>query len=113
MLTTFIPIPKSLSSDAFFRAQNAPHPFSGVAVAPDPSGKLTTLHQTLQSAGEGDNPSSYRPMMRPFPFDAVGVSIFGASNSVPIFYRTFMVTYCTHFLVTDFYSLYCFELLGE
>jgi len=85
-LTKFIPvglvsIPISLSSDAFFRAQNASNPFS--------TGQLpqTPLARPSNWLGRGIR----TPISISLPLDAFSVPIL-VSRSVPISYRRFIVT---------------------
>jgi len=74
-----IPIPNSLSSDAFIRAQNAPNPFSANTPPQTSLGELTTLPRPPNRLGRG--------YLIPLHLDA-----FGALNSIPNFYRRFMGT---------------------
>jgi len=92
-----IPTPNSLFSDAFFRAQNAPNPFSAGAPPRTPLVELTALGW----GGDTHTPPSRR--LR---------SQFGASNTVPKFYGRFTGTivrwlaYCNASQCSDLMSAY-------
>ena len=100
-----IHIPNSLSSDAFFRAQNAPNPFLAGAPPWTPLGKLTTFPLVGWGGGHYSKASNRRDMISspylthtsPLESRCLGcldLGAFSASNSVPIFYGRFMVTLC-------------------
>jgi len=86
-LSKFIPT-GLIQSDVLFRAQNASNLFSARPLPQTPLGSLQCSPRPLVDRG-GDTPAHTPPPRR---LQCLNLGVFGASYSVPVFYRRFMVT---------------------